>query len=679
MSAGSTLPVAPDYGIDRKTLRLATKRFQAVNAARHERVRSVLPAHQRVVLDVLPLLFHVNHPMLPGYLSHQTPAGVSGYKPKKANIEAARTLSRSFTYQRQSNAPEQIQGIYLMGSTGTIAHSSSSDLDIWVCYPQSLPADALTLLARKTEMIENWAAELGAEAHLFLMCGDKFKTGQREPLTGENCGSAQHYLLLDEFYRTGILLAGRFPMWWLVPSQEDGRYDSYAETLRDKRYIRPGQCLDFGGIDEIPSGEFVGAGIWQLYKAVDSPHKSVLKLLLTEVYASEAPDTQTLSTTFKAAIYDGLTDIDELDPYVMIYRRLEGHLSRRNEDARLEIVRRCFYYKVGKSLSRPPYKGVKSWQRVLMEKLVDEWGWQDHQIRQLDARGDWNVNDVISEREELRQELNSCYRFLSDFARDNATAAMINSEEWSILGRRLYAAFERKAGKIDIVNPGKTIRITEAEISVCRVDAESATASPVWGLYAESVAATAAPLLGPLRVGCCLIELLAWSVLNGVIDTSTRLSVRESLDQLRYQELIGMVRALQSRGAAIGEAGTVASDDAFSRASVPIDLQIFVNVAADPMKKLHSDGMHRLSDQTDSLGYSGLRENLVLNLETVKRNSWGEVVATRYHGDEALLRCIKDYLQSLAPGARCPNSTFNVSAQNAPLQSLHASISCLSI
>ena len=119
--------------------------------------------------------------------------------------------------------------------------------------------------------------------------------------------------------------------------------------------------------------EFVGAGVWQLYKAIDSPYKSVLKILLTEVYAAEYPDVEPLSTSFKRAIYSDDLDIDELDPYVVVYRKLEDYLLERNELKRLELVRRCFYFKVGKALSRPSRTSSKSWQRQLMEKLVAQW------------------------------------------------------------------------------------------------------------------------------------------------------------------------------------------------------------------------------------------------------------------------------------------------------------------
>src|SRR5690606_28163451 len=144
---------------------------------------------------------------------------------------------------------------------------------------------------------------LRLEVHFFLMEGDKFRVGERAGVSTEDCGSSQHYLLLDEFYRTGLWLAGRTPIWWLIPPGDEAQYDHYADTLRHKRFVKGGDTVDFGGVAQIPAGEFIGAGVWQLTKAIDSPYKSVIKLLLTEVYASEHPRIEPLSTTFKRTIY----------------------------------------------------------------------------------------------------------------------------------------------------------------------------------------------------------------------------------------------------------------------------------------------------------------------------------------------------------------------------------------
>ena len=67
--------------IDRKDLLLLRERFLSVNHDRLQRANLVLSSRQQTVSRLLPLLLHVNHPLLPGYVSNSTPAGISGYKP----------------------------------------------------------------------------------------------------------------------------------------------------------------------------------------------------------------------------------------------------------------------------------------------------------------------------------------------------------------------------------------------------------------------------------------------------------------------------------------------------------------------------------------------------------------------------------------------------------------------
>ena len=87
--------------------------------------------------------------MLPGYVSHDTPRGVAGFKPGKIDIQRAQRVARSFTYKRNPTLLRQIEGIYLMGSCGTIAQSSVSDLDIWLCHTGSMSFEGKAELARK--------------------------------------------------------------------------------------------------------------------------------------------------------------------------------------------------------------------------------------------------------------------------------------------------------------------------------------------------------------------------------------------------------------------------------------------------------------------------------------------------------------------------------------------------
>ncbi|MDI4702951.1 hypothetical protein MJI37_35655, partial [Salmonella enterica subsp. enterica serovar Cerro] len=42
--------------------------------------------------------------------------------------------------------------------------------------------------------------------------------------------STQHILLLDEFYRTAVRLAGKRILWSMVPCDEEEHYDDYVMT-----------------------------------------------------------------------------------------------------------------------------------------------------------------------------------------------------------------------------------------------------------------------------------------------------------------------------------------------------------------------------------------------------------------------------------------------------------------
>ncbi|MFP5506484.1 MAG: class I adenylate cyclase, partial [Gammaproteobacteria bacterium] len=317
--------------IDGIDLRTVKRRFMALNNDRLKRVYLSLRDRQKIFFDLLPLLFHINHPLLPGYLSNKTPAGIADYSPSNRCIEAGKRLSKSFSYQRRAQRHFDIHALYLMGSSGTIAYSDSSDFDLWLCIRPDLGEEDRQALARKAEGIESWAATLGLEVHFFLMNDEAFRRGETTSLSLESSGSAQHHLLLDEFYRTGLLIAGRYPVWWLVPPEAEANYDDYVHTLKHKRFIGPHETVDFGGITHMPAGEFFGAALWQLYKAVSSPYKSVLKILLMEAYAAEYPRTQMLSQRFKAAVWSGDANLDTLDPYVQMCARVEEYLLEHNE------------------------------------------------------------------------------------------------------------------------------------------------------------------------------------------------------------------------------------------------------------------------------------------------------------------------------------------------------------
>ncbi len=635
-----------DDGIDRKVLAQLRARFLAVNAGRLRRAIQGLSTRQQLALQLLPLLLHVNHPMLPGYVSGNTPAGLCGFEPDEALLDEAQRLTRAFAYKaRRDKAPRPLLGLFLMGSLGTLAQAEKSDLDLWLCHAPELDAQQLADLGKKCAQLEAWAATLGAEVHFFLVNPQQFSAGTRESqLTSDDCGTTQHYLLLDEFYRTAIWLAGRTPLWWLVPVYEEHRYPAYTRTLLSKRFVRAEEVLDLGHLARVPPQEFIGAGMWQLFKGIESPYKSVLKLLLTEVYASEHPQVQCLSLRFKQAVYANQLDLDELDAYLLVYRRLEEYLLQRGETERLELVRRCLYLKVNKKLSRPPRQRQKSWQRQALERLTGQWQWDARQLALLDSRSQWKVRQVSEERRTLVNELTYSYRFLSQFARQLQVASSLTSRDLSVLGRRLYAAFERKAGKIEFINPGIAPDLAEDTLTLVHRASPDDYDDRQWALFSGSLGAHEWPDFAPLKRARELIELLAWCHRNGVIDASTRLSLHPGSSDLSEFELANLLASLRQ---ALPLPLPAVSEEALLRPSAPSEVLLLVNVGLDPLKQHSQMNVHMTSERTDALGYSGVRENLVLTLDQVSLNSWNELTVSRYDGPHALLDCLCDFLSNL--------------------------------
>lgn len=617
-----------DSGLDRKNLTLLKKRFAHLNSTRLDRIASALPERQQAFLQLLPLLFHVNHPMLPGYVSGSTPTGVAGYTPSDDDIRCAKQLARSFKLNSDLNRTRQIHALFVMGSAGTIAHSEKSDLDIWLCHNPRLSKHGVEQLVQKSAKLTAWAEEIGLEAHFFPMNADAFKRGEQADFDSEASGSAQHYLLLDEFYRSAVHIAGRIPLWWLVPSSCESHYNDYADTLLSKRFVRPAEVLDFGGVADIPKGEFAGAGIWQLYKGIDSPYKSVLKLLLLESYT--CADLDPLSLDFKAEVYSGNNCPDELDAYALIYRRIEAYLLKINDVQRLELARRCFYFKVNKPLSKPPRGRAKSWQRHLLENMVQRWQWDLDHLRHLDQRSDWKAPLVIQERRELVRELSASYRLLIEFVRRESASNAINAKELQILGRKLHAAFERTAGKLEFINPGISQNINEQHLYLCK----SAPPKSIWQVYAcPPQEVNGQPqnhtLKRPLKQNHNLIELLLWCYGNGLLDDNTQLHIAaspsfESLPVKRVHAMLKQWLPLPLPAPA---------HEAFLSASYCQSVALWINSDNNHAGE-DQQGLVVITDKDDPLNFASGGQSLIQSVDIMARSSWNEISSYHYESPD---------------------------------------------
>jgi len=635
----SEAAIDDEQGLGRKQLNRIVDRFMALGGQRLNRIRATLTHEQRSFFDLLPLLWHVNNPMLPGFVSTDTPAGVIGFRPNREQLLLARRYARGFNEDKRHRLEFPILGLYLMGSMGSLGQTAGSDLDFWLCYGDEVSEAGRAALKRKAALLQERAAGIGLHAHFFLMHAASFRDGQVEQLSKESSGQTQHTLLLEEFYRTGIRLAGNPLLWWIVPPDQEDRYTEYTANLSEKRFIRPERWLDFGGLHMLPAEEFFGVAHWQLFKGIDAPYKSLLKLMLLEAYASEYPRVDWLCMETKRAVFgDDDVDTERVDPYVLILERITRYLSERNETDRLQLARRAFYFKTGQSLAH--HGAHLDWRHRQMLRQCKHWGWSDAELLLLDTRPEWKLERVVEERNALVSELSRSYRLLTEFAREQDAIANLDTRDLALLGRKLYAALDKRPGKIDQVNPGISRDLSERTLWLRRMNDQ-----PVrWQLFLhppEELPQT------PVKTSISLVEILAWLHLNGISERSTQihhLPKPVGYGEPEQDKILKTLRKRLRRNRAGGSGLKAYAEAAHGQQSI-----WFVNVGENPLASHANAGYQLISARVDALSFGAAHDCLVANIEHIYTTTWGEVrVETHTGGGECLLNCLCRYLDLFA-------------------------------
>lgn len=636
---------APGSEIGRKELRTIARRFQNIHLQRKRRIQRFLHPRQHIFLELLPLIFHSNYPALPGFISSTTPSGIPDYTPSRRTLTSAKQLSKGFAFKKRALKSYDVDALFLMGSAGSIGYSRKSDLDIWLCHRSELDSEQLDELKEKTVAVEEWASSLRLEVHFYLIDTEAFRRGQSSQISTDSCGSTQHYLLLEEFYRTGSYLAGKIPVWWLVPSNQEKSYSEYVDHLNKKRFINQSDVIDFGGLESIPPKEFIGAGLWHLYKAIGTPYKSLLKLLLMEAYASDYPDSDWLCVEQKHSIYQGNIDVNQLDPYVLMYRKVESYLQNRKEYDRLELARYCFYQKISELKSEFQLTTINT-DTGSIAKMISGWERGAVNLPWIKDQENWHIHDALEENKIITQELIHSYRLLNSFSSKYIAEKNQDDRELKLLGRKLYSVLEKKPGKIEVLQTDSMIRIQDKALIINEIDL--ADGNQGWALYpAKSVDSTSSNK-PPLRKSRSILDLLAWVKLNGFYDPTGTIRLTTRTSQVTQREIRSIQRALSS----FLSQNQANSDDLEDYARPPecVATALFINVGIDPMS-IREDGLQTASDRGDALSYGHMRTNLVCSIDQVVITSWHEVLILRYLDQAGLFDCFCEILNKFNQSA----------------------------
>ncbi|BCE03350.1 class I adenylate cyclase [Marinicellulosiphila megalodicopiae] len=613
------------------------QRFFRVNQGRYQRCLDQLSFKQQFILETISLLFHINHSFLPGFVDESTPCGFHGFKPTIKQVDSLKSFNRNFNYSPKFVHDADLCSLFVMGSCGSIAQNSQSDLDFWLIHKQDIPAQHIYNLEQKAEKIESWAEKFNLEVHFFIMSAEDFKAKKVGKLSSEHSGSAQHLLLLDEFYRSCILICGSYPVWWLVPCDKELEYEQYVKSLNDKGSLGYRETIDLGSTMPLAIEELYGASVWQLCKAIDSPYKSILKSILLEYYVQENHELILLSQEFKQRIHQNTINLNQLDAYLLLYEMVENYYKRTNQTQRLSIFRKSIYLKLNLKLSISNSK-VKNWRRSVISELIENWQWTADDIKTLDNRAQWSIQNILNEKKSVLNELSYCHRLLSK--KCHKQNIKLSDTDLNILSRKLYSVFDKKNEKIDLINPGICKDVTHCNTYIYEVKTKK-TQQSIWSVYEHPIDINSEKLPTPIKRSFSLVDIWLWLYMNGLFIDNKHIGFSSSSHQIDKQKQSQLYLIFNNH---IQPFNKRSKHEEFESKSSIKNITILINALNEPLAELSQKGLLKLSHLNDSFNFSAQHDNLIETIDIIIQNSWNETYTFHFESQEALAQCIKHYL-----------------------------------
>ncbi|MEW9889606.1 MAG: class I adenylate cyclase [Candidatus Symbiodolus clandestinus] len=356
------------------------QQLDALNQWRIDRALAAGTTAFQQIYQVLPLLLHYHHPRLPGYKTAEVPHGISLFQ---ATAQQQKLLSAIFpgiqVDRLNGEEPPAIAAIYSMGSTASLGQTSASDLDLWICLQPDLAPAARNALQHKCQLLCRWGKHQGIELSFFMIDTPYGAGSAKVEQRARQINPSIHPLILDEFYRTHVRLAGKRLLWPLIPVEQEKNYQQYCTTLYHQRIIHSDHWIDFGKLpDRLPT-DYLSIVQQQRCNNDLILNKLVLKNLLLESYAAEASKTSWCASTYKQQLQKTSWQALELDSYCQLLNHISHYLEQQGAHERLARIRRCFYRKICDHTNHPLANAT--WRQSLIRHLLQRWGWDQEMLR----------------------------------------------------------------------------------------------------------------------------------------------------------------------------------------------------------------------------------------------------------------------------------------------------------
>lgn len=605
----------------------AKERFDRFNRDRRALLRGQIGERAYQAVCALPFLLHTNCDGLPGHVeSAACPAGITGYDAPASDMELMAKLFPKADIRRQPVYKMAIDLVAVMGSAGSMGFTESSDLDIWVSFRLSeFGLLSLDILRQKAARIEEWMVRhSGVEVHLFVQPTEHIRDNNFGKTDIEGCGSALGALLKEEFYRTAIVIAGRPPLWWVMPPGLGAdSYQALATHLRDAPGFDSETFVDLGPVHQAVLGELFGAAIWQIAKGQKSPFKSALKMGYLEKTVCVGNSSVPLCEALKEKVIHG----GDPDPYRLLFDEVLSYYNGMSDLAAQELLAECFYLKTGACLDPDlPDSSASGEAEQVLREYVLKWGWGRRKIRRLNDFRRWRFEWLKELSNDIDRFFLRSYKRIYDALAEAGMAHAITDRDLTVIGRTLQVAYRQsptKMARIHLLAGG----LREPVLSL--IEALLPSGDVEWRLYRGVVNAltedeSASSLISSFSD---VTELMVWAAYNGVLGPKTRLLCKPVDRRFSSADLESVAELLVGFLAE----GDLDSHEVEKLLEDPLPIRLFTVVNL------------------------GSEENDIVDVSALYQTTWGETFYRRFTGSGAYREFVEEILCEFWQKAPNPN------------------------
>ncbi|MBU0991287.1 MAG: class I adenylate cyclase [Proteobacteria bacterium] len=456
----------------------------------HELIRN-LTSEKRKLFHTIPFLLHVNSPDFPGYVDHPScPYGIFGFHDSgfwKLSLKHGKFdekklhpyLSKKF----------HIQGLYLMGSSGTLAQSQKSDFDYWVLIDQSTCTDTqIAYLSLKLDQIKDWSKKkYNHEVNFFILDVNEIKENRYKAVDEESSGTAQRTILKEEFYRTFILMAGLIPYWAVTPAGiDDSSYNNIISLslTNDSDGVIRESYIDLGNLTAIRKSECPGAILWQLYKSNFDPAKSLIKASLIAYFnflpGDELLPCDLIKKKFAESIFGGSL----YDPYAIIFDKVTSFLDGYDYDEFSEVIRECVFLRLIEYLSSSD-KDIKNTKQKLINNYTGKWFWDEDKIGRFQSYDEWTEIEKTAYDEYVVSKISILYEKVLKNLGTSRKKTDMRPSDFKNLRNRIAKYFRKAKGKVPRCS--SYLKAKSQNLSLIVSPEISAEGKPEWAILNASV------------------------------------------------------------------------------------------------------------------------------------------------------------------------------------------------